>query len=197
MSVALEGSADDAWIKVELNARGSRRLRFVCQPFARGSARSGALSRASAIRKAREALPRDASPAKVKLVVNKTSRLWVLVWATKQHQTFRLALNARTGWVVTWQRSGHTPLEAAPAPAPALEGRAREVALETLRLAACLKLGAACRLGPPILGVRQSGESTAPVWLTVVEDPQGKVYWASLGSGPVRFKQVKSARQRA
>jgi len=185
--VVVDAVPRDGRLVVDVDPRGPRRLGYRCDPFLRGSRRSAALSRASALARARADLdlPSAARVVGARLDARGRGRVWRLRWelATAEAEgVVAAALNARTGELHAYRSTV--------APAAAAVGRPERAQAETeLAAAARVRLGEGARVGPLIGGATDALAGGRPAWLAVVRAPNGRLYRASLDAGRVRFRR--------
>jgi hypothetical protein len=164
-------------------------------PFYRGSKRSGAIARTTAVQRARASLdlPRGSRLAYSRLVVRSLGRLWRLRWEVREPGGtgwIKVALNARTGWICELSRAVcKVTCLSEEARAPLKEASTQ------LRLAAVLRFGERVLVGQLVEGAVTLGTETVPCWLAVVRGERG-TFRASLARGQVRFRSRSKRRKR-
>ncbi len=196
LSLVLERLPADGRLAIDLDARDGGRLGYRCQPFRRGSRRSAALSRFSAVKRARAAvaLPEGARLVRCDLVHSGGDRLWRLRWESPGEEPrargfVAVTLTARTGRVCELT----TALR--PAGASALPSRAE--ARRAIELTARVRLGPGATVGPLVRGRRGPPGRRRSVWLAVVHDPAGCHLRATLTGGRVAILRTDEGRRTA
>ncbi|MCA8926348.1 MAG: hypothetical protein KDD82_31360 [Planctomycetes bacterium] len=187
--VVIEKSAPDGQIVIDYDPQGERRLGYLCGPFYRGSTRSAALSRASAVRRAQQVLgvPEGSRLSRARVVKGAMGRVWRLRWEVDtQHETGAItaSLNARTGAVCVYFSTVAPRPQLCAEGVPTLERAAREIAL-----AARAELGEGLEISEPIptaVGFQTGAPRAA--WVAVIRAPDRKLYRALHDGRGVRLK---------
>jgi hypothetical protein len=169
--VWIERRAPDARIMVEVDPQTGVRLGAFRPYRARGSCRSGAISRARAVQEARARLnlPAEAAQIYTRLCKRPRSRVWNVRWevsAGPWRGVVRAELNARTAEVI------ESELRLQPRrTSRALPASERAAAEQEIRRQVRVLVGGAAEIGPLVPGLSESGEH--PCWLSVVRDAEG------------------------
>lgn len=177
--VAVERARPDGELALDLDPETGERLGLLALPLLRGSRRSAAIGRMTALARAREQappLPEGARPVRARLVERPIGRLWRVRYQGGG-QTLVVTLHARSGLLVGWERTGGR------ARARAAQAPGRDEAAAALRLTVELRLGERARLSPPVPGARAGRR----VWLAVVHAPDGRLFRAVLDGGRVEL----------
>ena len=165
--VHVERAAPDGVLVVEIDPRAGTREGFQCLPFLRGSTRSGALTRRTAVARARAALdlPPKSRLAYSKLTTRGRRRLWRFRWDVRTENCegwIKAAVNARTGALCEFSRA------LCEVSTLSTERSDRAEAVRAIRLAAALRFDESATVGGVVPGaVPCSGELIAG-WLAVV-----------------------------
>jgi len=194
LRITWEWAPDDGWLTVELDPESGARLAYRCEPFFRGSRRSGALARRTAVARARDEAkpPPGARIVRAQLTTSGGRRVWRIRWRVEQGDwvgTVVACLNARSG--ILAERAAYLR--------PALtlrddERSSRAEAERELGIAVRIRLGSEVVMGPPVPGVILVKRVPMPAWMTAVTDAEGRVWRASVSStGRVRIVRVRGA----
>ncbi len=190
-----EHAAPDGVLKVEIDPQTGARIGFLCLPFYRGSKRSGAITRTTAVQRARASLdlPPGTRLAYSRLITRALGRLWRLRWEIRgagMTGWIKVALNARTGRICELSRAVY------PVPCLSDEERApRGEASTQVRLAAVLRFGQQVEVGQLMEGAVTVGKETVPGWLAVVSG-EGGTFRVTQARGQVRFQDRSRKRPR-
>ncbi len=172
--VVIERARPDGEVVVDLDASTGERVGVLVRPLLRGTARSAALGRRTAVARAREQappLPESARLVRARLVEGRLGRVWRVRWEGAR-EALAVTLNARSGALVAWERVARG------------EGvRTRADAAAALRLAVDLRIDPAAHVSAPLLGARAGRE----VWMAVVHAPGGRLFRAVLEGGRVEL----------
>jgi len=188
--VWVERQAPDARIAVEVDPQTGVRLGSFLPYRARGSRRSGAISRPRAVQEARARLhlPDEAVQIYTRLCKRPLRRVWNVRWDVSEgpwRGVVRAELNARTGEVI------ESEVRLQPRrTSRALPASERAPAEREIRRQARLLVGAGARVGPLVPGLSESGEH--PCWLAVVKDEKG-TRRVTYRSGKVRLGPLQRA----
>ncbi|MCO5170992.1 MAG: hypothetical protein M9894_32105 [Planctomycetes bacterium] len=175
--VAVERARPDGELALDLDPETGERLGLLALPLLRGSRRSAALGRMTALARAREQappLPDGARPVRARLLERPIGRLWRVRYQAAGGVAVVVTLHARSGQLVGWERTGGRAVPRAPA---------RDEAAAALRLTVELRLGDRARVSAPVPGARGGRR----VWLAVVHAPDGRLFRAVLDGGRVEL----------
>lgn len=188
VSVLLERHPPDGRLVIDLDPGAGGRVGWLCLPLLRGSTRSAALSRPSALRRARAALdlPPGARLTSARLIRSRAGRTWRLRWEVEGAASagaLVASLNARTGRVAVFLSTVGPRQRVLPAAA------ARETAERELRRAVVRRLGPGARLGGVVPGAVGADGELRAAWLAAVLGPDGAVFRAVLDRGRVSLRR--------
>lgn len=177
--VVIEKSGGDGQVVIDYDPLSERRLGYLCCPFYRGSTRSAALSRESAVRRAQGLLgiPPGSRLSRAKVVKSNLGRVWRLRWevdTAEETGAIAASLNARTGAVCVFFST------VAPRPLLLTAGvPSRErAALEIARVARA-ELGDDLVIGQPVPAAFDAGSGTPRAgWIAVIRAPDRRLYRA-------------------
>lgn len=178
----------DGQLVVDIDPRGPGRVGFLCAPLFRSSRRSQALSRASAVARARRqlALPDGARLTSARLVKGGLGRVWRLRWEVETDEqvgALVASLNGRTGRPCVFLST------VAPRVRPLPATLEREAAESQMRQAVERRLGPGARVGSLVPGAVGEGDELRTAWLAAVCAPDGGVFRAVLDAGRVSLRR--------
>lgn len=185
--VLLERHPPDGRLVIDLDPGAGGRVGYLCLPLLRGSTRCAALSRPSALRRARAALdlPPGARLTSARLIRSRAGRTWRLRWEVDGPEAsgaLVASLNARTGRVAVFLSTVGPRQRVLPAAA------ARETAERELRRVVTRQLGPGARLGGVVPGAVGADGELRAAWLAAVLGPDGSVFRAVLDRGRVSLR---------